>query len=297
MWKHLSSATTTLNLPLPSLLSAFLAAACSLAVDPARPQCTTSLDCSSALAGSACVDALCETKPEWTCLASGESATESVSDQRALREGTLEVTLPTLDMIGREPVADLVGSVCQKLDVNCAAPLAQVNSDAAGNFSLVLDPSFDGYIQLDDASRVPVLYFVGPLTPGETLPPLTLLDPSSMSALVSEVDAELRANHGIALFTTQDCLGGYSEGIRYQSANADADTVAFYAADGLPSIAAAATDATGYGGFINLPAGAAQVTGWFAAGAQPLASTSVLIRERSITQGRITPVAPSRAPL
>jgi hypothetical protein len=288
--------------------------ACSLSVDAERVQCLTDLDCTKGnrgLSAGVCVESLCEVAPEWSCLLGREAtraedaatASDGALDATApevpaspLAEPTLvDVSLPILDMPGLTPAIGLAARLCRKLDVDCAAPLAEIN-DSEGAFSFSVESPFEGYLRIDAPERLPVMYFLNPpLRDGEALPPVSLMDEASMGDLMQGLDIELSPEHGIAVLTTEDCLGGYSPGVVYETSSADMLTRTFYALDGLPSASVAQTDASGYGGFVNLPSGSVSVSGRLSTSEQPLATISLLIRPGVISYGRVAP--PLRPPL
>jgi hypothetical protein len=280
------------------LLGCVSVSACSLTVDASRAQCASDLDCTTgvhALPGGVCIDSLCEVKPEWSCL-SLEAAEPALDIQAP--GATLDVVLPVIDLVTQAPVPGLSAALCRKIDLNCQAPLARIFSNTDGAFELQLEQDFEGYLEIEAPDVVPGLYFFSPpLVAGERLPTLAVLSPTMMGSLMDELDAQPATGRGNALLTTQNCAGALSAGVVYETADAGPETRRFYAADGLPSVHATHTDASGYGGFLNLPAGPVSVASLVDESALPLASVSLLVRAGFITYGRILPRAHRGTPL
>jgi hypothetical protein len=277
---------------------AWCSTGCSLTVDASRAQCNTDSECNTgpgALAGGFCRDALCDVKPEWSCL-NGAGQTDSAELLPGSSQG-VDIQLAAVDLVDQAPVSALPASLCRKLDLSCDTPIQRLLSDSNGVYSLTLDADFDGYLQLEGPQVVPTLYFFSALpNTGGRLPTLTLMKPTMLDALMAEMDATLASERGVAILTAQDCMGSFSAGVAYETANADPETIEFYATDGLPSLHATSTDASGFGGFLNLPAGPVSVTGRLAESTLPLASVSVLVRSGFITYGHIVPGALPASP-
>jgi hypothetical protein len=273
--------------------------ACSLTVDASRAQCNTDSECNTgpaALAGGFCNAALCDVKPEWSCL-NGASGADSAEVVASGSGRDVEVRLPAVDLVDQTELSALPAKLCRKLDLSCDAPVRELVSDEDGVFSLTLDAAFDGYLQLEGPTVVPTLYFFSPaLNVVGRLPTLTLMKPAMLESLMAEMDATLSTERGVAILTAQNCMGSFSAGVAYDTADADPETIEFYATDGLPSLRATRTDTSGFGGFLNLPAGPVSVTGTLAESSLPLASVSVLIRSGFITYGHIVPGASPVSP-
>jgi hypothetical protein len=278
----------------------WFSAGCSLTVDANRAQCNTDSECNTgpaALAGGFCNDALCDVKPEWSCL-NGAPEIDSGAREPSASSQALEIRLPAVDLVDLAPVGALPARLCRKLDLNCDAPIQSLASDADGVFSLTLDAAFDGYLELEGPTVVPTLYFFSPaLNAAGRLPTLTLMKPAMLESLMEEMDATLSTDRGVAILTAQNCMGAFSAGVAYETADADPETIEFYATDGLPSLRATRTDTSGFGGFLNLPAGPVSVTGTLTESSLPLASVSVLVRSGFITYGHIVPGALPASPI
>lgn len=260
-------------------------AACSLAVDASRPQCESDRDCmtgASALPAGVCIEGLCDTRDEWRC-PPAESAALAGAE-------VVEVALPVIDLLARDPGASIEASLCRKLDVSCEAPTQTMTMDASGEVLLRLEPSFDGYLSVRGDALVPTLYFLSPpLEPGERLPALALMSPALMEALALEMQVTLLPDRGLGLFSVQDCAGAFAPGVSFEASPSDPSITPFYDVDGLPTPSASATGRTGSGGFVNAPAGTLTVAARLTSGAPPVASASVLIRPGFVSYGRLLP--------
>jgi hypothetical protein len=265
---------------------------CSLALDAGRSQCQADADCASAttLAAARCADGLCESRPEWQCANAAPAA--RFGDEST----SVDVALPVVDLLVRQPGVSVEASLCRKLDVNCEAPTQSMTMGGTGEYPLRLESGFEGYLSVRGDSVVPTLYFFSPpLVEGERLPTLTLMSESLMGSLAQELGVPLLEGRGLALFTIQDCSGAFSPGIAFEAREADATTTRFYDVDGLPAVPATETGADGSGGFINVPVGPLSVDARLPDRAVPLASASVLVRPGFISYGSLRPPPASPA--
>ena len=135
------------------------------------------------------------------------------------------------------------------------------------------------------------LYFFNPdIDRDQTLPSISVASPAANMGLLLQLGRSAIPGRGSVVVSTADCTGAPAAGISFSTMSGDSMTSAFYAVAGLPSSTATATDATGYGGLINVPAGAATLSAKLTDPATDLGSISILVRDGAITYSRVVPV-------
>ena len=156
---------------------------------------------------------------------------------------------------------------------------------------------FDGYAEIlptvSDAglpNYVPSLAFFSPPPSDDTIyAPLLLLSPASLTTLAATAGNAIDPKLGAVFFVAQNCAGKPGEGVSVTTDRTEATTKGFYLIKGLPSETASATDAAGYGGFINLPTGYVRVNATVHDTGKPIGGTSVLVRPSTITYVYLVP--------
>jgi hypothetical protein len=270
-------------------------------------QCATDGDCVArgpAFAGTVCERRVCVTKtvdagvdaaadapdPNWGCLGSVVFPPP--------KRPKVRVSLPLYELISKQPVADILVRPCARLDVSCSNPLAApVAPDAKGIVSFDVDANFDGYAEilptLQDGGApnyVPSLAFFSPPPSDDTVyAALLLLTPSSLTTLAAAAGNAIDPKLGALFFVAQNCTGKAAEGVSVNTDRTEATTKGFYLIKGLPSETASATDAAGYGGFINVPTGYVRVNATVHDTGKPIGGTSVLVRPSTITYVYLVP--------
>ena len=90
------------------------------------------------------------------------------------------------------------------------------------------------------------------------------------------------------LLTTTDCLKQPAANISYALGGThDPATFIFYLVAGLPTTDISVTDATGYGGLVNLPPGVTTVSALLAPDQRKVGTISVLARAGYVTYSQI----------
>jgi hypothetical protein len=258
--------------------------ACSLVVDADRSQCRSDADCidfSTASEDSLCVDQVCAIPVDdrWECLDDEPPAPEG--------PGPFAVRMSFRDLFAMRTLSGVAVSVCSKLDVACSEPLSVATSDASGSASLSVSSGFSGYVSLDSVDIVPTRYFFSPpIRRDQEVPPLTLSSPTARNGILQQLDASPEL--GDVLVSVLDCQGLPVQGVTFSIAPAAAGTRQYYLVNGLPNRNADATDATGYGGFVNLASGTWSVSAVLANG-RSLPPLSVVVQEGSVAWARFIP--------
>lgn len=261
-------------------------AACSLTVNAERVQCRTKADCESrggAFANANCIDFVCKADPAWECLS--ERSTPST------QHPPFHVVVTLADLVTRTPVANAQIKLCRKLDVDCTTPVSTATSDANGGVTLSVDTAdFTGYLAVQASGIVPTLYFFNPPVDRDQAITVSLTSPIAYGGLLFQLGRQPIAGHGSIVILSADCTGAPAAGVTYSTANGDGVTAAFYTVASLPTLSATATGPDGYGGLINVPAGAATVATSLVSPHTDLGTISLLVQDGAITYTRVVPL-------
>lgn len=267
-----------------------LLAGCTAVLDADRPQCSTDGDCANrggAFAATVCVESFCQAKadPKWGCLGN-----VTAPDGGA---GPFRAGLRLVDAITQQPLAGVQGQPCRKLDVACSAPLAEAKtSDADGVLTFLVERGFDGYVSLTDPRYAPTLYFINPPIFSDREPKLlTLSSPGVMALFAQQIGAQVLPDRGDIFLVAEDCQGNATEGVSYATTSADSSTLTFYVVGMLPTAKTQGTDATGFGGLVNVPTGVVTVSGTVAAAGRNVANLGLLVRASTVTYTSMVPLA------
>lgn len=236
-----------------------LALSCSLSVDAGREQCRTDGDCQrrgGVFSASVCVDSVCSVPERWACLPEGIAST-------SMGRGPFTVHVPLVSVLTQKPVADVTAQVCAKIDSACIAPLGEaVKSDELGILTLNIEADFDGFLKLEHPDFGTSLYFFNPsVTRDVDFPAVRLASTEMVAMLMQQIGTTYDPSRGAVVLTASDCLGDSASGVGYSENKSDDRIKAFYSADGLPTTLSHATDASGYGGFIDVPPGNLSIQG------------------------------------
>jgi len=190
----------------------------------------------------------------------------------------------------------VVGQLCRKLDVTCEDPIGStVVSDSGGGLAMPIEAAFDGYVKLTDSKIAPSLYFLtAPRDGGDLdLPTVPLATPLAAAGIVASAGGTTwDPERGIVLLNAFDCEGQPASNITYSiGGEPDPATFIFYLVNGLPTTAITATDATGYGGLVNVPVGVSTISATLAPSGRKVSNVSVLVRAGYVTYSSVTPNA------
>ncbi|HVR61862.1 MAG TPA: hypothetical protein VMU50_08175 [Polyangia bacterium] len=276
---------------------------CSWLLNPSAQQCAVDSDCqlyASQLGGAACIDNLCVAPPldagveaptGWECVGNNTPVTPN--------KPLVQLTVTVGDLIHPEmPVSDFVVlKACHKLDVTCSMPIMDnVRPDAAGHATFTVEGGFDGYVEADPAPTlkqpvyVPTLIFISlPLVDDTMNPPTLLISIADLAALAPQAGGTIDSTLGGIIYRAADCTHTPAPGIVAALDHDGPDTKHFFFVHGLPTQTANSTDASGLGGFINVPVGVRSVTGKRAADDQFIATFSVLVRPSFFSYSLLAP--------
>lgn len=246
----------------------WLAQGCTAIVAGDETQCASDDDCAArGFDGAACVERVCvEAEPEeeqdpiWGCL--GE-VVEPTPDPTK----TVEFEMRLAYAVGGAAVGtSTVVDVCDKLDVTCTntdpgLPKG-LNPDANGVVDVAVPEGFDGFVQVTGPNLVDSRIYVGrPLVGPPPVQEVQVLSPMDLELLATLAGDDPDPTRGTAIVLAIDCSGDGAGGVRFETPNADDETLQFYLINQSPTVppTATATDKDGFGGFFNLPVASAVV--------------------------------------
>ena len=267
-------------------LMAVGAAGCSLLVDPQRQQCQIDADCQDRNADypdAVCGQSVCQPNPAWSCL--GEVMWPTPAPRKS------SVIFRIRDLVTEAPVGGVTGRVCNKLDFDCARPLATgLISDGAGTLVFELDAGFDGFVEFGPPGRMPGVYFFYPPISGDReYPSLPVMAAPELAFFAQQGGHPVVPDRGHVMLGSYDCLTRPADGVLLSSEDADPATAAFYLVKKVPSFTAPGTDSSGRGGLINLRSGSVSITGERALGNRHIATVGVFVRAGTITYTTMLP--------
>lgn len=230
----------------------------------------------------------CENAPSWTCLGAVKPSPAPTATE-AMFASTL------IDFATELVMPDVTLRVCARADVNCEAPLDETTTDSGGGFELTLplgDSGFNGYIEVSGGGAHPSLGFLNPPVTGdffpEAQPAITTL---GVGLLEAGLEIDLRDDRAHIAVVALDCGLCLAEGVSFSSVDPDAESTQVYI-DGVSlSTGKGETDASGGGGWVNVPlgAGTATVTATVAADDSVIGFETILLRAGTITFTSIVP--------
>ena len=249
-------------------------------------QCSVDDDCArrgAAFAGATCVESVCQADATWSCI--GRAPVVST------QPGPFQVRFHLTDLITQRPKADVRSSLCHKVDVDCAVPAGMALGDSSGQVTLQVPAAFIGYALFQADGYLDTLYFFNPIVDhDQEIPTVNVASPAAGAAIVQQLGRSQLADRGNATILAQDCTGTPAPGVSFSTPNGDDLSIPFYVVGGLPTATASATDETGNGGMINLPAGAVTVKGALAASGLTVGEISLLTRAGAVSYSQIVPL-------
>jgi hypothetical protein len=256
-----------LLLALLSVLPLVPCAGCSVVLSPGDEQCEAVTDCADrGFANAACVEGVCVdttatggnggeggADPVWGCLA-------NVVEPEPDLTKTLEISFRLAFATDGEAVKTAVVDICDKLDLACTGEGEDfpkgLTTDNAGIVTATVREGFDGFVRVTSTEIVDSRVYVGrPIVDIPKTKEIQLLRPEEYEFLAEEVaGSQLDPTRGSSIMLAVDCQGESASGVRFETPNADADSLEFYLINQSPTSppAATATDVDGFGGYFNL---------------------------------------------
>jgi len=246
-------------------------------------QCTEDPECGMLgpeYVGGKCVSAVCRPNPRWRCERPIEVSPTQLVKLEVLVRSSLSLA----------PIKDIRALVCDKLDLTCASPLAELDTGSSGILRFEVPASFAGYIQFDDPEWVPALYFLPNALPADgVLQPAPLMPNGVVDALAVSIGSRIDDTRGHMMLIAEDCYGAALPGVTFASPVQDSKTIQFYVRDLLPTTSAKETAEIGNGGYLNFPPGNAVITLTLNKSKLRLTTSSVVVRPGYITVAYLRP--------
>jgi hypothetical protein len=276
------------------------------------PECRVNADCERrGIAGGTCADGICwapaaQCKADPDCLTLGPEYTggRCLASQcrpnprwrcehppAATGTGTKKLTTLIRDSLSLDPLVGVHALVCQKLDLQCTAPIGEATTQADGILTIMVPPTFAGFLKVDDPKYFPAMYSLPAALPADgVLQPFPLLSAGLIiDALALTLGTGIDAKRGHMMLIAEDCMGMALPGVTFKSAQQDSRTVQFYVRDLLPSTSATQTAEIGNGGYLNFPAGTAVISLQQVATNLKLNTVSIVVRAGYISVAYIRP--------
>jgi hypothetical protein len=186
--------------------------------------------------------------------------------------------------------------VCATTDAACASPSAMYTVDSTGS-AMVTAPSapggLAGYIEISGTGIEPTLDFFAFPDPAAVFGSATginayILSTSTFAQLTGAAGITPDPTRGTLAFIADDCAGNSAAGVSVTASTSDASSTTTYVVGGIPSTTATATDPSGVGAIVNVPAGAATMSGKTSAGTKT-GSQAILFRAGAVTSTNVVP--------
>lgn len=274
-----------------ALIVALLATtgACSFVIDTNATQCVEDKDCDALSPGATCDENnLCTPDPTFACR--GTPFAEPAG-------APLDFSLSVVNLVGQTPYEGLTVQACPNLDTECASPVGDAVTDAAGSFTISLEEGFRGHLFVPPPAEDPMLaplkaHIFPPPSSDPSVPVrggLVVTNLQFVGGLAMLAGRTLEPGTGQIFFTAIDCQGDVLEGVTVSAASSTPETlVAYLGASGQPDLALAGTGSTGQGAIINVPTGFVTIRG-IHANEGLIFEQSVIVAPDTITSVPIVP--------
>ncbi len=231
-----------------------------------------------------------------------------------VKKPKVQVKVPLVELVSKQPVTDVKVHVCAKIDVNCTTPLlGPIAPDLKGIVNVTLDAGFDGYVLIEpnlpdggcqveagqDAAPcyLPLImpslvFFNPPLVDDTTYITVIMLSRDTLITLAKANGDAIDPSLGAVFMEATDCSFHAGKDVAISIDATTSSTRGFYFVGSIPSLTAGATDSTGYAGFINTPTGARTVTGVLKTNQKFMGKTSVFARAGYISYTDLAPSPP-----
>jgi len=221
--------------------------------------------------------------------------------------GTITFSVTFVDFTSEHPFVGAQVKACNKLDFTCAAVLSQGTTDATGLVTLTVPAGlagFDGYLDIiggkidgTGSATYPALWYPLPFVVADGWRGRTqILSADEFAGLAAVTGQTLDPAHGHFAATATDCGFSLASGVSFVADSMDSMSKSYYLVGGIPATTGMATDLSGIGGFINLPATPARtvVVRAFSsvAGGKSMGSVTFIVRPGTITAASLFPPVP-----
>lgn len=224
---------------------------------------------------------------DWSCVGNLEPY-PSPTDDEAILDRTIE------GFLTGSPLPDLTVKVCERDDTTCDDAIDEQITDAEGKVILtipLIDDGFTGYFDIHGENIAWLSFTSRTLTEGFRGGE-GIVSTGELNALAALVSTTVDPERGHMAVTVDDCPdGGDPVGVQIEVSSADGDTTFAYFEDGLPSVEATETDASGIVGVINVPPGPVTVTTKHAEDGSTIDTYELFVRKGTVS-GIYTPPRP-----
>lgn len=183
----------------------------------------------------------------WRCL-------EDPAPPIVATNANIDLIINTLDYATGGPRSGVRLRACNALDYPCVSPLSdEVTTDALGMGTLQLknlkDKVLCGYVEMTGENLVPSMWFLGDIK-HELAPSILVVDVVTFAVLTGALGTP-RDELGHVLLTAVSCTKRNGRGVRF-AIDPMGEAIGAYLVDKAPSKDATFTDASGWGGFMNV---------------------------------------------
>ena len=262
---------------------------CSFLINTSKRQCESQADCVElGFEDQVCVDRVCQPSDAtlaWACLGNVQ---RPVSD-----DGDVSLSIMVVDVLTTQPPEGLHAQLCPKLDVDCTRPLSgRTSMDEHGRLVAQVRAGFDGYIELIAPGITPALFFVTQPIWHDTAfeHVLPVVSPEGFRGIAQAIGTTLELDtlgHTYAL--AGDCGGAPAAGVHLEIDQMTEKTASYYMINNVPVASAAATDASGSGGFLNLESGFTRMTARGASSGGRIGESGFIVRAGAVSYPLVLP--------
>ncbi len=212
------------------------------------------------------------TSADWSCLGHVTAPTATPS--------AMPVHWTIVDFVTGRPLMGVTVKACSVADVMCATPLTMGTTDAMGAVALTfprLADRFNGVMEMTGGGTYPTRAYGVRFAADNTS---SLQVPTAMEAtlLANIAGADLDPTRGSVIFDVHDCMGAHAAGASVVVSTVDTHSQRMYIRGALPDTTATDTDASGIGGYLNVPAGATMLNATVASGGAHIGTYNADVR-------------------
>jgi hypothetical protein len=219
---------------------------------------------------------LAEAQPgeDWACLSAAAPPATASADTTTRAVYSLQV----VDLGTNQPYTSASVRACGLTDVECMRPVVgPLAGDQDGRFEVPLFEGFTGYLEVTGPDIMSGLLVLPEPLSTEPSPdyPFPTLSFAVLESLGGVLGIPVDPASGLVAVRVLDCNSVAAPGVSISKPGAG---VPWYFVGGLPSVSVDVTDSDGLGGFVNTPAGLAQVEAATPDGASVMGPLSLIVR-------------------
>ena len=214
------------------------------------------------------------------------------------------------DMIGNDMFPDLPVQVCGANDAKCVSPVAMGTTDPTTGYATLSVPAgqngFDGFWQSQPTGAHTTLNFSNiPIRNDVQIDQRQEWDANAIRNALGPAGVQWDTTKAIVLFRVQDCNSGHlhqdtvptvpqstaalGTGVSVTIAPSASGIVSGYFQGGMLATTTKQTDASGQGGFVDVPEGSVTLTAKVVATGQTIVTAQVYARAGSVTDTVLAP--------